>query len=105
MVKSFNLACYSSFCYVCCDHLKQELSFIANFEIIGELLQLRNQAGEVEIEKFSSSNDIARCKQACKKHYKYDMPINLPPPARDNDLGTTSENAAKSCSDIKKWGA
>lgn len=34
-----------------------------------------------------------------------DLPIILPTPPRDPELGTSMSNPAVSCADIKKWGS
>lgn len=99
-----NIACYFSFCNVCCDHLQLELIHIAEYDIIGELLELRDQQGVEKIKKLVTYNDVQKCKRACGEFYHVEMPIKLPPPPKSPKLGKTQEYAANSCSDILKWG-
>jgi hypothetical protein len=84
--------------------LQLELVHIAEQDIIGELLSLRDQNGLSRIKQYSTENDIQRCKAECNSYYHFQMPNALPPPPRDADLGKSAENSARSCADIKKWG-
>jgi hypothetical protein len=56
------------------------------------------------IEYIVTNEEINECRNACKEHYKLDLPVILPTPPRDPTLGTSIKNPAFSCSDIKKWG-
>ena len=98
------IACYYSFCNVCCDHLQLELINTAEEDIIGELLDLKNQQGADKIKSLVTYNDIKKCKKTCGEFYHVDMPVELPPPPKDPRLGKEETFPAKSCSDILKWG-
>ena len=80
------------------------MTHIAQEDIIGELLNLRDQNGINVIQQFATENDINRCKKECNEYYTFDMPRTLPTPPRDPSLGKSQENAAASCADILKWG-
>jgi len=97
-------ACKNSFCTVCCDHLRLILRNQAEKQILGEMLLLKTNPGYAKILKVINDHDIQKCRTTCMTTYPVDYPVFLPPPPRDPKLGTNAQNAAKSCSDIKKWG-
>ena len=67
--------------------------------------QLRlDDFGFSNIKTAVSQEEINQCRNACKKQYKIEMPIILPTPPRDPNLGKDITNPAVSCMDIKKWG-
>jgi len=65
---------------------------------------LKNNPGYAKILKVLTDHDIKKCRRTCSRTFPVDFPVVLPPPPRDEKLGTNSANAAKSCSDIQKWG-
>jgi hypothetical protein len=97
-------SCKNTFCTVCCDHIRLILKNQADKQIIGEMLLLKNNPGYAKILKVITDNDVKKCRRSCSTTYPVDFPIVLPPPPRDPKLGTNAANAAKSCTDIQKWG-
>lgn len=89
---------------MCCDHLQLQFINIAENDIIGELLELRDEQGGEKIKKLVTYNDIKMCKSECGNFYHVEMPVELPPPPKDTKLGKSQENAAYSCADILRWG-
>jgi hypothetical protein len=100
--------CLNNFCLVCCDHLQLNYREIANNSELGDRFLLSSNQGfsmSSNINYVVTDAEINSCRKACKKQYKIDMPYVLPTPPRDPNLGTTLDNPAVSCSDIKKWGS
>jgi hypothetical protein len=97
-------SCKNTFCTVCCDHLRLILKNQAEKQILGEMLLLKNNPGYAKILKVLNDHDIKKCRRTCSTTYPVEFPVVLPPPPRDDKLGTTADNTAKSCSDIKSWG-
>ncbi len=93
-----------NFCEVCCDHLVFVYQNAAEKNIIGELLQLKQEQGIKAIKDIVNKNIIKKCKVECKKEYPVDMPQAKQKPPRDPELGT-EKKPAMTCMDIKKWGA
>jgi hypothetical protein len=78
--------------------------FIAENDIAGDLLELRSSSGEKAISSSVNLNEMRKCKFACKENYYVEMPIILPIPPRNNNLGKDVNNPGASCADIVKWG-
>ena len=97
-------SCKNTFCTVCCDHLRLILKNQAEKQILGEMLYLKNNPGYSKILKVITDHDIKKCRNTCAKTYPVDFPVVLPPPPRDDKLGTSSAFSAKSCRDIQTWG-
>ena len=98
------IGCKNNFCNVCCDHLQLNYKDIANNNDIGEKFLLDKGTGFKSIKYIITNEEIDECRNACKRHYKIDLPIIMPTPPRDPKLGVDLNNPAVSCSDIKKWG-
>lgn len=98
------VSCKNTFCTVCCDHLRLILRNQAEKQILGDMLWLKNNPGYAKILQTINDHDIRKCRNTCSQTYPVDFPIVLPPPPRDDKLGTDRVNAAKSCRDILKWG-
>jgi hypothetical protein len=96
--------CKNNFCNVCCDHLQFNYKDIANNNDVGQKFLLDKNSGFKSIKYIVTSEEIDECRNACKKHYKIDLPIIMPTPPRDPRLGVDLDNPAVSCADIKKWG-
>jgi len=97
--------CRHTFCQVCCDNLQIMLKNQADNNVIGELLRLSKASGYKLIQQATPLQDIHDCKRECTNNYPVQYPpIPLPVP-RDDKLGKWAETPAKSCADIKKWGA
>lgn len=97
--------CKHSFCNVCCDHVPVLLREIANQNPVGQKVMLNKPSGVNRISKVINQAEINKCRNECNRAYPIKMPVILPAPPRDPKLGKDSDNAARSCSDIKKWGA
>jgi hypothetical protein len=94
----------NNFCLVCCDHLQINFKNIALESQIGKKLLFDSQYKTDNVEYIVTEDEILQCRSACKSHYQIDAPLILPTPPRDPALGTSMNNPAASCSDIKKWG-
>lgn len=68
------------------------------------MVGLNDDAGFNKIQSFISIDKVKKCRQACVTTYPINVPIVLPPPPTDPDLGLMEEYPAKSCMDIVKWG-
>jgi len=89
---------------VCCDHLQLNFKSIAEEEELGMKLIFDEKYGLNNINYIVTNEEINECRNACREHYKLNNPLILPTPPRDPKLGTTIENPAFSCADIKTWG-
>lgn len=88
---------------MCCDHVQLRYKNIASKHALAYKLRLANE-GFTNIKTAVSQEEINSCRNACKRHYKVEMPIVLPTPPRDPLLGKEILNPAVSCMDIKRWG-
>ena len=98
------LSCKNTFCTVCCDHLRLILKNQAEKQILGEMLLLKNNPGFAKILRTITDADIKKCRNTCSRTFPVEFPVVLPPPPRDDKLGTSSVHSAKSCKDIQVWG-
>jgi|LauGreDrversion4_2_1035121.scaffolds.fasta_scaffold179486_1 hypothetical protein len=96
--------CKSNYCTVCCDHLPYILKNQANQYHLGKLLHFVGKDGFERISKIITFNDINTCRKMCQSTYPMQLPLILPAPPRDDSLGTSPNNSAKSCSDVMRWG-
>jgi hypothetical protein len=96
--------CKSNYCTVCCDHLPFILHTQAKNYELGTLLHFKGEAGFDRISKIITFNEINTCRKSCQSVYPMKLPLILPAPPRDDSLGTTPSNPAKSCSDVLRWG-
>jgi len=98
--------CKNSYCNVCCDHFPNVVKKISNYSESYEISKLLmfDKNGSNRLQKAISSKDIENCRMECQKTYPIKKPLILPAPPRDEKLGKSANDAAKSCADIKKWG-
>lgn len=89
---------------MCCDHLPFIYQNASEKNILGELLQLKQEQGIKSIKDIIDVNQIKKCKSECKKNYPVEMPEAKKKPPRDPELGT-EKKPAFTCMDIKTWGA
>lgn len=103
----YYLACLYNFCNVCCDHLPFMLQDAAEKSVLGGLLELNQEQGKKAITDNIDKNVQNNCKESCKKEFpgaSKNMPTPKQPVPRDPDLGS-QRKPARSCMDIKEWGA
>lgn len=93
--------CKNSYCNFCCDNSKM---IIENQSKKIRKLSKSMSLPKTLMNQVITDFDISRCKKKCNSIHKVNYPLDLPSPPRDKKLGTLPQFAAKSCSDIKKWG-
>ena len=95
------MGCKNSYCNFCCDNSKMIIENQSKkIKNISKILSIPRSFMSNAI----TDNEINNCRKKCNLIYKVNYPLNLPPPPRDNKLGSSPKFAAKSCSDIKTWG-
>jgi len=99
------LNCQNTFCRLCCDNLQVMYKNQANANVIGDQLNLSHEGGAKKIELAVTPQEMHECRSECTVAYPVSFPKAPLPVPRDDKLGKWAEHPAKSCADIKKWGA
>lgn len=97
--------CRNTFCNVCCDNIQIMLRNQADNNVIGDLLGLAKASGFKLILTAATTQEIHNCKKDCAAEYPVAFPKPPLPVPRDPRLGKWADTPAKTCMDIKKWGA
>jgi len=99
------LGCKLSFCNVCCDNLQLEFRQLALENSIATSFGMTSPDMDILMKDYINKGEkIKECRNRCLSTYPGEQPISQSTPSRDPQLGTTRENPARDCMDIKTWG-